>query len=100
VATEKQSSKISDVDSLIKGFLDPGAACARLKKEKFVSRRQIQWPEELFIELRLSKKQTKRMKQWAKEGKTVLPFWGCTFEYLLFVDQIGLEEWIREKGKP
>lgn len=90
-ALKQESSKKTDVDSQIKGF--------PRDKEPFVSRRRISFPKELFIELRLSKRQVLKVREWEKDGHSIVPMWFANLERVLFVDQDLFDEWIREKGK-
>lgn len=61
--------------------------------EKFVPRRKIAWPRELFFELTLSPKAVEKMRQWEKEGHVVTPIFYANCQRVLFVDWTRFEEW-------
>jgi hypothetical protein len=61
--------------------------------DKFFPRRKFHFPRELFIELTLSPKDVKKMRQWEKEGHTVTPLWYANCKRVLFVDWTRFEEW-------
>jgi len=69
-------------------------------KEKFVAWRHIVFPRELFIELKLSKKQIEKVKGWKKDGHSEwFPMWFCSLERVLFVNEDLWNEYLRKKGK-
>lgn len=61
--------------------------------DKFVARRKIMFPRELFIELRLSKKQIEKVKGWEKQGHSIIPMWFANYERVLFIDEETFNEW-------
>lgn len=65
--------------------------------DKFSPRRHIVWPSELFIELRLSRKQIEKVRRWEKQGHSFFPMWFCSLERVLFVDQEAFDEWTQKK---
>lgn len=91
----KSSSRITDVDRLIKGFLDPEAGQTSISKEKFVTRRHIEFPKELFIELKLKKDQISKVRKWEEHGHFIMTFWGS--DRVLFVDEPAFDEYLAEK---
>ena len=93
---QPESSFGSYVVSRIKGFL---AAHARLKA-KFVSRRHIVFPEELFIELTLSPKDVQKMLRWEKDGAKITTMWYCNCRRVLFINDASFEAWKSGKRKP
>lgn len=62
-------------------------------------KRRISFPSELFIELRLSKRQVLKVRGREKDGHSVMPMWFSNCERVLFLDQERFEEWLLEKGK-
>jgi hypothetical protein len=68
------------------------------QSDKFYDgKRKIYFPADLFIELRLSKRQILKVKGWQKEGHPIIPMWFWTCERVLFFDEYRLDEWIRKK---
>lgn len=61
--------------------------------------RRFFFPQELFIELRLSKRQILKVRGWEKDGHSVMPMWATNCERVLFLDQERFEEWLSRKGK-
>lgn len=61
--------------------------------DKFVARRKIMFPRDLFIELRLSKKQIEKVRGWERAGHTFLPMWFANCERVLFIDEEAFNEW-------
>lgn len=71
------------------------------KQEKFVEKRVFAFPLEMFIELTLSPKDIKKMRQWVKERHVVTPVWFANCERVLFVDWTRFEKWKKKKkSKP
>lgn len=61
--------------------------------------RYFAWPREVFIELRLSKKQIEKVQGWKKDGHSFMPLWFANLSRVLIVDQEGFEEWLLRKEK-
>jgi len=69
------------------------------KEEKFVEKRVFAFPLEMFIELTLSPKDIKKMRQWEKEGHEVTTIWYANRKRVLFVDWTRFEKWKKKKSK-
>lgn len=67
--------------------------------DKFSARRKVMFPRDLFIELRLSKRQILKVRGWEKEGHQFFPMWFCSLERVLFVDQTRWEKWEARKQR-
>jgi hypothetical protein len=57
------------------------------------SKRKIYFPSETFIELVLSSKDVKKMRQWMKDDDLVVPYWYHTCKRVLFINETKFEEW-------
>jgi len=59
------------------------------------------FPRELFIELRLSKKQVEKLQRWRKDGHSEwFPMWFWNCSHVLFVNEDLYHEYILRLGKP
>ena len=66
-------------------------------KQKFVEKRKIMFPSNLFIELTLSASDVRKVHQWEKAGHNIVPMWYTNSERVLFIDEEAYLKWDKKK---
>jgi len=82
----------------VKTNVDVGNKAFQRNNEKFVPRRHIVFPKELFIELKLSKRQILKVRGWERAGHSIFPMWFTSCERVLFIDEELFNEWTKRKA--